>query len=306
MSALPVTDINHWHAIRAQHVGASEVAALFGASPYMSKFTLWHQKKGTLPTPDLDSDRVDAGNRLEPVIAQWHADRQGWKVQKVHRYMQHRRIKGMGTSLDYEVIDHTDGPGVLEIKNVDRIIWHQGWFNEDGEIEPPLHIELQLQHQLAVSGRQWGAIGALIGGNQPEIIIRKRHDAIIGKIEQAVAAFWQSIAEDKEPPITGSEDYATIAAIYRQAREGELVDLSDNKEALELCQILADCSAKKKHFEDQIKAAKARLLPLIGDAETAIIPGFKVSAKTISRGAYTVEATSYRDLRVKQAKEATK
>ena len=54
---------------RAAHVGASEYAALFDCSPYVTAFELFHRKAGNIDSPDLsDNERVEWGVRLEPAI----------------------------------------------------------------------------------------------------------------------------------------------------------------------------------------------------------------------------------------------
>ena len=65
MTNIPVSERKHW-------IGASESAALFGVSPYTTKFELWHQKVGNIAPPDLDDvERIMAGQYLEPSIAAW-------------------------------------------------------------------------------------------------------------------------------------------------------------------------------------------------------------------------------------------
>ena len=168
MAQLQVKDETHWHTLRAQHVGASEVAALFGQSPFLSKWSLWQYKADRVPPQELNEERLLWGTMLEPVIAAVIADKQDWQIQKVHRYITHPQVKGMAASLDFEIINHENGPGAFEIKNVSGWSFKQSWtLNEAGELmEAPLHYELQLQHQLACTGRQWGAIGVLVDGQK--------------------------------------------------------------------------------------------------------------------------------------------
>jgi predicted phage-related endonuclease len=40
---------------RASHVGASEAAALFDCSPYLTRFELWHRKAGNIATPEFNA-----------------------------------------------------------------------------------------------------------------------------------------------------------------------------------------------------------------------------------------------------------
>lgn len=287
-------------AMRARHIGASEVAALFGLSPYLTLFELWHIKAGNLPAPDLSgSDRIFWGTVLEPAVAEGAAAMKGWKVRKVHRYSVHPRIPGMGASLDYEIVAHEHGPGCLEIKNVDWIVYRDTW--EDGEA--PLHIELQLQHQMACTSRSWGAIAALIGGNDLRVIERPRRLKTIEKIETAVAAFWQSIEAGTPPKPDFQADGATLSALYRDSIGGKVVDLSTDNRLADLCAIYKASGAAESAAEKEKAAAKAEMLEKIGDAERAICGPYSISAKTVAGGHVSYDREAYRGFRVTEKKE---
>jgi len=91
---------------RAKWIGASESAALFGISPYVTKFELWHLKAGTIPPHDLDRvERVQAGQFLEPSIAEWASHKWHWPLRNVAEYTPHPRIPGMGASLDFATLE---------------------------------------------------------------------------------------------------------------------------------------------------------------------------------------------------------
>ncbi|MEH6474447.1 MAG: YqaJ viral recombinase family protein, partial [Sneathiella sp.] len=143
---------------RRKFVGASEVAALFGLHPQLTKFELWHIKKGNIPAPDLDgNDPVFWGTTLEPAIARGIAAKKKWHIRKVNRYSLNPNVPGMGASLDYEIVGHEHGPAPFEIKNVSSLV-ARNW----PEDQPPIHFDLQVQTQLACQpSRRWGAIGAL-------------------------------------------------------------------------------------------------------------------------------------------------
>lgn len=287
--------------LRARHVGASEVAALFGASPYMTAFELWHIKRGALPAPDLDdSDRVFWGQVLEPAVAQGAAALRGWTVRKVRRYSPHQRVAGMGASMDFEIIAHERGAGCLEIKNVDRLVYRDTW--EDGE--PPLHIELQLQHQLACTGRSWGAIAALIGGNDLKVFERERRPVTIAKIEAAVAAFWASIEAGREPKPDFLADAAAIAALHRDATTGKVEDMTGDNRLAELCALYRAAADAEKAAGEAKDAAKAEMLTKIGDAERVICGPHTISAKTVAGGPVAYERAPYRNFRLTTKKEA--
>lgn len=74
-------------AFRASVVGASEVAALFDESPYLTAFELWHRKQGTIDTPEFDAidadgtpdnERIYWGVRLEAAIIDAAKERYGY------------------------------------------------------------------------------------------------------------------------------------------------------------------------------------------------------------------------------------
>jgi putative phage-type endonuclease len=301
ITSVPIQNEAHWQELRAQHVGASEVAALFGLSPYLTRFTLWHRKAGNVATPEPDGERLKWGNRLEAAIAQGIAEDQGWTIRKVRRYLTHPSVAKMGASLDYEVFNHPDGPGCFEIKNVDRLIFlNQFEAPEGGELQAPIHIELQLQHQLSVTGRAWGAIGLLVGGNEAHVIIRKRHEPTIARIEAAVRDFWESIERGEAPNLEDASDLPTLAELFSGSGAVEL----ESEEFEAACEEYQRAKLGEKAAEGYTAEAKARLIALLDEAgaEVAAGNGFKASYKEQKRAAHTVEASTFRVLRVSKVK----
>lgn len=297
MPNVAIINNDDWHAQRAQNIGASEVAALFGLSPYTTKFTLWHQKAGKLLTPDFDSERIKWGNRLESAIAQGIAEDNTWTIRKVHRYITHPVIQGMGASLDYEIVNHPDGAGCFEIKNISYEAWKSRWqVNEDGSIEAPIDIELQLQHQLAVTNREWGAIGFLVSGNEARTVVRKRHEPTIQKIEAAVKEFWESIEKGEVPPVECSEDLAALTQLFT----GKQTIKVDSEEFAALCTSHKMALADRAIAQGGIDYAEAKIVAFLDNlgAEIALGNGFKATYKEQKRAAYMVEACKYRVLRV--------
>src|SRR5947209_16347929 len=81
--------------LRDRHVGSSEAAALFNLSPHATRLELYLRKRGELPAPDLSgNEAVRWGQYLEPAIGQGVAERMGWTVRKVHRYVTHPQVEG--------------------------------------------------------------------------------------------------------------------------------------------------------------------------------------------------------------------
>ncbi len=286
---------------RRHHIGGSEVAALFGEHPHLTKFELWHRKAGSLPDPDLsDNERVFWGQTLEPAIAMGVAKLQGWNVRKVRRYLRHPTIEGFGGSLDYEVVAHDRGAGVLEIKTADRLVVRD-W--QDGE--PPLSYELQVQAYLAITGRAWGAMAVLVGGNELRLFTYERRSKTIALIENAVAEFWQSIRENRPPRPDFAADGDTIAALYGSAAPGKTLDLTGDNRLPELIAEYKRGQSAEKAGQAQKEAAKAEIIEKIGDAEVVICGPHKINAKMIAGGPVAYERKPYRDFRIFSKKETT-
>lgn len=65
---------DEWLKARLTGIGASDIAAILGISPWQSAFSLYHQKANGW-TDEQDNDHTEAGRRMEPVIADWFTDR---------------------------------------------------------------------------------------------------------------------------------------------------------------------------------------------------------------------------------------
>lgn len=282
-SAVAVQNEDHWLQLRRQNIGGTEAAALFGVSPYMTKFELWHMKAGTIPEPDFDdNERVQAGQFLEPAIAAWAADKWGMKIRKVHRYIRHPGIAGMACTLDYEAFGTNEGFIPVEIKNVDSWIFKNEWECQGDEIiNAPLHIMLQNQHQIGCVGAPYGWIIANVGGNSLKRMKLAARPAMIGMIEQEIPLFWQSVKDGVPPKPNFQEDAETLARMHLYSRESEApVDFTGNNRLVEVCHEYLTASAKESGGKKERLAAKAEILSIIGDARIATCGDLTIKAAT--------------------------
>lgn len=303
-----------WLALRHKYVSSTEVAALFGMSPYLTAFELATIKKADTPDDREGSERMEWGIRLQNAIARGIAERYGVKARAISGYATHSYEHcRMGSSFDYEIVGLKDGDydgdpilrnmyaehgaGVLEIKNVDWIAFKQ-WQTDDG-IEAPAHIEIQVQHQLACIGRTWAAIGVLVGGNKLELLVRTRDDQVHKALRDKCEKFWSDLAKGIMPPVELPADAAIIASIYRYAEPGKLLDAQADDEISTIVREYAAASKAESAAKADKDTAKAKLLMKIGDAEKVLAAGYSVSAGVVAETeipAYTRKA--YRLIRV--------
>lgn len=323
-----------WLALRHQYVSSTESAALFGLSAYCTPYELGIQKQAKDPPSDdafSDNERVIWGLRLQEAIAKGISEDYGVKIRRVRGYAVHSACR-LGASFDYEIIGvkqepvrmdpeklvdvtvqdpclqemYRDlGPGVLEIKNVDWLIFKKEWKKEEGEIEAPAHIEIQVQHQLeAIQTRKWAAVGVLIGGNDTVLVLRD-YDPEFGKqIVNKVNTFFANLEKGVLPPVTLPQDVDIIRKIYLASSPGKIFDGNEDVELLSLCEQYSHASSSAKGFEEARKSLGAKILMHISDAAIATTKGFKISAGTVAETVVpSFKKDAYRNLRVTRLKQ---
>jgi putative phage-type endonuclease len=253
MGAISVRDQTHWHELRSQHIGASDVAALFDMSPFTTLWQLWMEKSGKLPPEDLsDNKSVQAGTFLESGIANWAAHRWDMKIEKVVDYYTADDCPGMGASLDFQ----TDGGHPVEIK------WSahgDGWEYEGDTITcAPDNYVLQVLHQMACTDAEYGWLIALIR-NEPRRMKVPRSEEIISKIKSHVAKFWDSVRAGEEPPVDFDKDGEAVVRLL------DFVPMSEvtlTTEHAHLFQTYLENAAVEKEAKAKKDAAKTELLTL--------------------------------------------
>ncbi len=300
MSPIPIRDDAHWRQLRAAHIGGSEVAALFGEHPHLTRFELWHRKAGNISEPDLsDNERVTWGQLVEPAIGEGVRRLKGWSVEKPDGYHKHPTIRGLGATLDFVATDGERGPGAMDAKNVDRLVVLRDWT----DATPPLWHMLQVQHQLACTGWAWGANACLVGGNELKVFEYERRPKIIAAIEREVAAFWDSIDLGIPPKPDFEADLSTIQTLHREAGGGFL-DLTADNEPPDLCARYQDATAAEKAARADKDAIKAEILTKIGVADKALVAGgYSVSAKEVGEAEISYTRKPYRAFSIHKKKD---
>lgn len=264
-----------WYTIRKKTVGSSEVAALFDKSPHTTKFELYHRKIGSIADAIEDNERMFWGRKLEHQIAMGAAELKGWHLLPPQGYYMHPNFPGMGATPDMlATVPGREGIGILEIKNVDGLIFRKEWINE----EPPMYYLLQLQHQLACSSFKWGAVVALVGGNDLKISFYDRHAGSIASIESAVVKFWADVRERNEPKVSG-DDLDALKKVY--PIHGIEIDLSGDNELPGLCSHWGQLREARLAIEKQEATAKAEILQKVGNANIAYCSGFRIERKEV-------------------------
>lgn len=304
---------DHWLSIRRQFIGGSESAVLLGASLFGSLYSMYMEKTEQAPDDFTDNTRMQWGRRLEASIRDGIAEDLGYANDEclycdtTYFHMSgeyaHARVgstpDGVFTHPSDAVIEalgDVKGPGIFEIKNVDGLMHREKW--TDGE--PPLQYIIQLQHYMAVMGYEWGALGALVGGNDPQVYFYRRHEPTIVAIIEASANFWRQVDERKVPPVDGSvATENTIKAMHPRSTV-ESVDLSGDNELPELCSQYLEVKAKERDHGKQARELRNKIMAKVGDAGLVYANGYTLKAPSRDVEAYMVKARTQRTLTIKE------
>ena len=263
----PITDKQVWLENRLLDVTSTEVSSLFGLSPYKTEYELYHEKKEKHLVSVPDNPRMAWGRRLEDSIAQGCAAQMNWKVEQFDEYLRIPELR-IGSSFDYKITS-TKEPGILEVKNVDWLAFKKSWIvHPDETIEAPPHIELQLHHQLLVTGYSWGCICALVGGNDLKTVIIKKDPLIQTRIKNMVKIFWENVKNGTPPEIDFNGRDSSFILENSTAVHG--LEISSNEDLDVLIDKYAVLRKSIKHDEDELKSIKAQIIHLSQGASKII------------------------------------
>jgi putative phage-type endonuclease len=272
-----------WLDLRSVGIGGSDVASIYGESPWTSAYSLWAQKSGRVEREaDSGNEATDWGNRLERVVAEKFAHDYEAAVVEWPVMLRSKAHSFMLANLDFLIVEPSEKfpagaitnwagnkmpPNViniLEIKTTGIATKGAGhkWANE----HVPLNYELQGMHYSAVTGIEGVVFAALIGGEGLVVRGRLYGDGERAELVEKEAEFWHKVQNDIEPEPDGSENtFDTIAKIYPKHEEGVTVE-GDDFVAATYQEYLA---AKKtsEEAEEKARALRAKLELAIGDGE---------------------------------------
>lgn len=270
-----------WHALRADGIGASEIAAVVGLSPYESTFSLWHKKKGNLPGATV-TNAMDWGNRLEPLVRNWFAEQHPdlyvipTPGTYAHGERNWQRVNPDGLILDANDTASTGEASALYEGKTSRF---GDGFGPSGSDIIPIGYRCQVQHALDVFGLPRAYVAVLIGGNDPREYVIEADPEDQKALRDAGAAFWESLQTGDEPPIDASfETFQAVKDLHPDI-DGSDVPISPALYGRYLASKADADSANAAH-----RQAKSELLTAMGNARRALVNEVPVLRRQPGRG----------------------
>lgn len=275
-------DRQSWLAVRQTGIGSSDAAAAVGLNPYKSRLELWMEKTGRdVGTETEDSLAADSplywGTVLEPIVAEHYAKRTGHQVRRVNAVLQHPKHPWMLANLDREVRG-SDEVQVLECKTAGingAKLWRDG---------VPEYVQLQVMHQLAVTGQQAADVAVLVAGQELRIFRLERDESLIEQLITLEQEFWQYVEKDTPPPADESDSAGrALRALYPNDNHSTL-DFTEDAERSDLFAQLQEVRTELDLVQKDEARLKHQLQQAMGDCSEAV---FKTGRLTWKKSADT-------------------
>ena len=275
-------DRDQWLKVRKGGIGSSDAATAVGLNPYKSQLQLWMEKTGRdggLPLVDPNDDQSPMywGTLLEPIVAAHYSRRTGHRVRRVNAVLQHPQYPWMLANIDREVVGAPDVQ-ILECKTAGihgARLWREG---------VPEYVQLQVMHQLAVTGKQAADVAVLIGGQELQVFRIERDDTLIAQLITLEQQFWGYVERDQEPPADGSASAELALRCLYPKDSGSTLDLSTD---LEMSGVFSDLLAVREVITTQTaleSQLKQRIQQRMGEATRAVFEIGEVSWKRSKDG----------------------
>lgn len=266
-----------WLDWRRLGIGGSDAAAVFGLSPFQTPLGLYLDKIGRLPALEQSAE-MEWGTRLEAAVIEKFEDETGMWVTERQQWRVHRdpELAFMRCTLDGLCLPGGEEPaaGIFEGKtsNAFRHEWGPVPAGEFGGVDGvPEHVQIQVQHELAVTGYDRAWVAVLIGGQDFRMYQVERDEAVIFVLVEREREFWQRVEARVPPAADASETTAAaLRASYPHIGEAS-VELPG--EALDLVMQRRAARANEAIAGGQAQAAENALMALLGDAEVGTYEG---------------------------------
>ncbi len=241
-----------WLKARRAGIGASDIAAIMGISPWSTSFQVWASKVAEIPE-DEGTEAMLMGRAIEGfILDQWEKKNQA--VLDRGCLIRSTDVPVMMATLDGATLT-SKGVAVVEAKNRSEWSWDS----------VPEYYYAQVQWQLSVTGYKIGYLIVLFAGRRLETFEIKA-DADYQTAQVAAAGEFWKLVEDNEPPPTEGADNPLMASLWPNHTE-QAIEISADA-AVELY----EARSADKVASGRRDAAEAAIKAILGkDADTAVV-----------------------------------
>jgi predicted phage-related endonuclease len=200
--------------------------------------------------------------------------------------MEHPQIPYMRATIDGLVRDLCENPehtwhpsgkpdhnttirGLYEAKTASRGV--DRWKDADGKFIVPEHVQVQVQHNLAVTGYDTAWVAALLLSPTPDLKIFpiERDEASITMLYEYEAEFWRMVQERRPPAVDGSDE--TSQALRRAYAKPTKTSVALDEEQAALLVMWRTAKQLEVEAHASRQSAENAIMAIMGDAEVATV-----------------------------------
>lgn len=279
---------------RRKHIGASDVPALFGKSPYKTAWDVWASK-----VHGIDSEVGDAaalGDALEPWLVERFEERVGLVCER-HVMVVHAGGV-LAVNLDGCIRDGESVVRIVECKThgLASMARRSDEWGEPGTDQVPHDVMLQVQTQLEVCDCPEASVEVLMGGRGHMTYTVKRSRRLGSAIVKKAEWFWNKYVATGVPP----EDSApTNAALAKRlpVYEGLALPIPD-----EMAGRYFALKHMKSLVDKAVESSQAEVLAFLNGAERGMTTWGDIELRKVDVKGY--EVPSRTDIRVHSPRKA--
>ena len=282
---------SEWLSWRQHDVTASEISALTGDHPFLTRYGLWMLKAGKIER-EPENEEMRRGRRLEKVALEMaFEDHPEWDYaspladEKV--YLSETTLR-LGATPDAILL--SDSSLLLEIKTLSESTFKNRWI--DG---PPRHVLDQVLIGMTLSSVRKGVVAAMVitysGRLRMHYFEVEDDQERIKRLIEEVKGFWQSIADGIEPEPDFCSDLELIRKIPSTGGE---IDLTGDNEVLELREKFDFHRMNESVSKKAMDEIKAKMLHKMRGAGSAVFNSRPIArVATVTKKEHVVKASTY-------------
>lgn len=280
-----------WHDWRRKGTGASDIAALFGKSPYKTKRDLWFEKSG-LGEPD-DEDRsyiFRRGHETEAILRELFIEQTKIEItpacfEKDEIYL--ASLDGLQPSIC-----------LFEAKLVGKEVLKTA--KEKREI--PEHHWIQIQAQLHASDLDKAFWGGMAPKTKGGVVVEfGRDEKFIKKMRKETELFWESLTTNTVPEMTDQDTLFIVDPVHVALFE-KLSALKLQKDQIEEMYSELEERAKALATHGRVKCGNASITEVLraGSIDYSKIPEIKKLSDDYLES-FRKRASKYKQIRFAKA-----
>jgi len=276
---------------RRTFIGASEVAAILGLSPWKTAYDVWAEKTGRIEPP-AETPAMWVGKKLESAILDYAETQLGPLVRNAEFAIQGAPIVAHPDA----IIAKNGEPVEAKTTGLLRFDELKDWGPEGSDQIPDYYV-VQCLIQLEATGAPVCHVPAFVGGRGLLMYrVEANKDVQLYLVEQCIA-FWERYVLKDVPPPDSLPSLDVAAKIRRQPKSTTTIsDPSLVDKWLEIKDAI-------RQLEEKEQELRQAILGQLGDCEVGILPdGREVTYFEQHRREYVVPATTFRVLRIRTPK----